>query len=138
MATISGGYKVNAAIAINTNFSRTSSAGTTTGTFYTAPSNGFAIINPLILFAQCVTANPGDTGAATLQVAGITVATIAVTATGIKYWVGTDVNLAATLTQAPVIYLGPSQSLTATITLSTAATSANCTARFFGVEYINA
>jgi hypothetical protein len=138
MATISGGYKVNAAIAVNTSVSRTSSAGTTSSAVYTAPSNGFAIINPLIMFSQCTANNIGDTGAATLQVAGITVATKTVTGTGFAYWVGTDVNLAANSNQAPVIYLGPGQSISATVTLSTSATSANCTVRFFGVEYINA
>jgi hypothetical protein len=135
MATIAGGYKVNAAIAVNNQVSR-SSVGTTTGTWYTAPSNGFAIITLSALSTAVSSASSG--GSSAITIGGIPVCTQAAGTVATVYFGGSPNSASSTGPIPPIIYLGPGQSISYDLTISGIAGAMTATARLFGVEYINA
>lgn len=143
MATVAGGYKVNAAINVSSNIVR-STTGTTTGSFYTAPSNGFAIITISEMYAYTTTP-PGVAGSQTMEIrvggaSGVPLVTkTAGAAASILYFANYGLNTAGTGSPATVIYLGPGQDLYYTVALNVGAGGGNIqvTARFFGVEYTN-
>jgi hypothetical protein len=138
MATVSGGYKVNAAVIINNTVTRTASIGTTSGVWYTAPANGFAILTVALLTTSCTVAGAG--GSATAYVNGtVILSTQTNTAVGTTYLGGSAQATAATGPAVSTIYLGPGQTLDYNLTITSVATGTlNATCRVFGVEYINA
>jgi hypothetical protein len=139
MATVAGGYRINGAVLINNTVTRSSSIGTTTGVWYTAPSNGFAILTVAVLEANCSVASGVATGSANIYVNGtVVLANKAIGSTGSTYFGG---NVQATTLTGPsgfVIYLGPGQTLDYNLNIGTAAVGTlNVNCRVFGVEYVN-
>lgn len=143
MATVAGGYKVNAAINVSNTIIRTTT-GTSSGSFYTAPSNGFAIITVVEMFAQTVT-TPGVAGSQTMEirVGGASGVPLVIKTTGaggtIVYFANTVISTAGTGSPATVIYLGPGQDLYYLNSLNVGAGGGqlNVGVKIFGVEYTN-
>jgi hypothetical protein len=133
MATVAGGYKINGPVFVNSTFSR-STIGVSTGTFYTAPANGYAMIT-----VREITVNTtGTSGSsnANISLSGM-ILTSTTSGTGNFYFGSVPRNNATPGVPAQVIYVGPGQSITYTLDQTTALGSLAAAVSFFGVEYVN-
>jgi len=113
MATVSGGFRVNAAV----NAGQTATSGASP-VIYTAPANGYAILNLQVAF----------TVSGSVQIGGRTV----YTQNGAYVVSAPGSNSATTLTGGMTIYVGPSQAITVT-----SGGVGNNTANVTGVEFVN-
>jgi hypothetical protein len=133
MATV-GGLRVGNAISVNQTFSTNTT--TITGTVYTAPSNGYAILTvtsfscsvggtavlrSFITIAGQILADTGSTSTATGRSYGPTTSN-QTTSTGAAPW---------------TMYLGPGQSIQYSAQGASGLYTGQCTFAFHGVELIN-
>lgn len=119
----SGGVKVNNAVSGSSSASRVNNTGTSTVTLYTAPSNGYAILN---LYW---------TGSTTINNSG---ATASITVGGAQLY-SISGGGSTSSQNVQTIYVGPSQSivLSAYNSNTNTGTSASSTGYISGVEFVN-
>ena len=134
MATV-GGLRVGSAISVNTGIT-TGTGATLTGTAYTAPANGYAIIT--IGYITCSVTGSIANGRAYISIAGNIVADTGNTTSATSRWYGPNSYnaTAATGTTPWTLYVGPGQTITYNLQGGSTGT-ANASFLFSGTELIN-